>query len=79
MARVELRATEIDADEEIEIIGVPVTEGMEVEAGAVLVELETDKASLELAAPAAGRVVDLRVAEGDVLSADSVLVIFETA
>jgi pyruvate dehydrogenase E2 component (dihydrolipoamide acetyltransferase) len=44
-----------------------------------MVEVETDKAVVEIPSPIAGRVADIRVAEGQVAKLGEVLVIFESA
>jgi len=62
------------ADDEIEILEVAVAAGADVAAGDVLVEVATDKANVEVVAPAAGR-----VAEGDTVAGNTVLVVLEAA
>lgn len=48
-----------------------------VEKGEVLVELETDKATLELPAPVSGRLVELRAAEGDRVEVGAVIAVID--
>ncbi|WP_295879972.1 2-oxoglutarate dehydrogenase complex dihydrolipoyllysine-residue succinyltransferase [uncultured Thiohalocapsa sp.] len=51
--------------------------GDAVEKDENLVDLETDKVVLEVPAPAAGRLAEHRVGEGDVVEADAVLAVIE--
>jgi pyruvate dehydrogenase E2 component (dihydrolipoamide acetyltransferase) len=64
-----------DADD-VEVLSVSVSAGDTVTAGTVLMEVATDKANVDIEAPAAG-VIRSIVAEGDVVPADAVLAILE--
>ena len=50
-----------------------------VEAGEALVEVDTDKATEEVAAPVTGTIADILAEEGDEVKADSVLAIIDEA
>ncbi len=63
---------------EAEIIEVSVAEGDRVEAEQTIIVLESDKASLEVPAPAAGVVKALKVKTGDKVSAGAPLMDLET-
>jgi pyruvate/2-oxoglutarate dehydrogenase complex dihydrolipoamide acyltransferase (E2) component len=52
-----------------------VAEGDEIEEDAPLVEIQTDKTTVEIPSPAAGRVARILVAEGDVVPVGTVLVV----
>ena len=52
-----------------------VAEGDEVEEDAPLVEIQTDKTTVEIPSPAAGKVTRILVAEGDVVPVGTVLVV----
>jgi pyruvate dehydrogenase E2 component (dihydrolipoamide acetyltransferase) len=52
-----------------------VAEGQEVAEDEPLVEIQTDKATVEIPSPAAGRVARILVGEGDVVSVGTVLVV----
>src|SRR5919201_1760837 len=52
-----------------------VTEGDQIEEDAPLVEIQTDKTTVEIPSPAAGRVAKILVAEGDVVPVGTVLVV----
>lgn len=63
---------------EAEIVGWHVKVGDLVEEDAPLADLMTDKATVEMSAPVAGRVVELGGAAGDQVAIGSVLAVFET-
>ena len=52
-----------------------VAEGDEVAEDQPLVEIQTDKTTVEIPSPAAGRVTSIRVDEGDVVPVGTVLVV----
>jgi pyruvate/2-oxoglutarate dehydrogenase complex dihydrolipoamide acyltransferase (E2) component len=64
-----------DAEEgvEIEVVTLHVQAGSTVAEGDVLAEIATDKANVDVLAPASGTVAEVLVAEGDVLEATEVL------
>jgi pyruvate dehydrogenase E2 component (dihydrolipoamide acetyltransferase) len=64
-----------DAEEgaEIEVVTLHVEAGATVAEGDVLAEIATDKANVDVLAPAGGTVAEVLVAEGDVLEATQVL------
>lgn len=78
MARLEIKLEEPDAGEELEVIDVSVTLGASVTLGDELIEVATDKANMVVSAPSDGTIVELPVAEGDVVPPDAVLVVLET-
>lgn len=64
---------------EVEIIEVLVAPGDSVEAEDSLLTLESDKATMEIPAPFAGQVKDVRVKVGDRVSAGSLLALIEVS
>ena len=52
-----------------------VAEGDEIAEDQPLVEIQTDKTTVEIPSPAAGQVTSIRVAEGDVVPVGTVLVV----
>src|SRR5688500_19567979 len=52
-----------------------VVEGQELAEDDPLVEIQTDKTTVEIPSPAAGRVASILVAEGDVVPVGTVLVV----
>ncbi len=75
--REEVRVPDIGDFHDVEIVEVLVAAGDTVSAEAPLVTLETDKASMEVPVPKAGRIVELKVARGGRVSKGSLLAILE--
>ena len=63
---------------EAEIVAWHVAVGDLVEEDAPLADMMTDKATVEMSAPVAGRVVEIAGAVGDQIAIGSVLAVFET-
>ena len=68
-----LKVPDIGDFKDVEIIEVLVKPGDEVAVEQSLVTVESDKASMEIPATAAGRIVELKVKLGDKVSKGSVL------
>ena len=75
--KVEIRIDDPGEADEIEVVEVFVEVGAQVKAGDSIVELATDKANQEIETPKAGKVVEILVAEGDIITPDRVLAILE--
>lgn len=75
MSQVDVRVPDPGDSTEIEVLSVQVSEGDAVAAGEALLEVASDKANMEVAAPSAGVVVSVNVAPGDVVEPDAVLVV----
>ncbi|WP_439134830.1 dihydrolipoyllysine-residue acetyltransferase [Pseudomaricurvus sp.] len=65
--------------DKVDVIEVCVEPGQEIEAEQSLVVLESDKASMEIPSPKAGKVVSLKVKEGDALSEGDAILELEIA
>ena len=76
--RIEVRIEDPGDQEEIEVIELKVAEGASVQEGELLLEIATDKANMEIFAPAAGVVDELHVAEGDIVASNIVLMVLRT-
>src|SRR5690606_3248635 len=63
---------------DVEIVDVLVKPGDEVSPEDPLVTLETDKATMDVPSPAAGRVAELKIAVGDRVSTGDPLLSLET-
>lgn len=61
-----------------EVLKVLVSVGDEVKEGDPILEVETDKAAVEIPSPVTGKVVDIRVREGQTVRVGDVLMAFET-
>ena len=79
MSEQEIRVPELGGAESVEIVGVLVSVGDSVEAEDPLLELESDKATVELPAPAAGKITRLDVKEGDSLKEGDLVGMMDTA
>jgi pyruvate dehydrogenase E2 component (dihydrolipoamide acetyltransferase) len=64
--------------EEAEVIELCVAVGDQIELEQSLIVLESDKASMEIPATRAGKVLEIRVKEGDSLAEGAVMVVVET-
>ena len=64
---------------DVEVIEVLVKAGDDVAAEQGLITLETDKATMDIPSPAAGRIRELKVRAGDRVSAGSVIALLEAA
>ena len=75
----EVRVPDIGDFKDVPIIAVLVKAGDRIEQEQPIVTLESDKATVDVPAPAAGTVSEVRVKVGDKVSEGSVLLILETA
>jgi pyruvate dehydrogenase E2 component (dihydrolipoamide acetyltransferase) len=73
----EIRVPDIGDFAEVEVIEVLVGVGDTVSEEQSLITLESDKASMEVPSPRAGKVVELRLAVGDHVSKDSPLLVLD--
>jgi dihydrolipoamide dehydrogenase len=74
---VEIRVPDIGDFEDVPIIEVLVSSGDTVAAEDPLITLESDKASMDVPAPVAGTVAELKVAVGDTVSRDSLILMLD--
>ncbi len=63
---------------EAEILAIPVTPGQEVKEGDIIMEIETDKAAVEIPSPVTGTVAEIMVRPGDKAIVGNVLMTFRT-
>ncbi len=77
MAAQEIKVPDIGDFEEVEVIEVLVSEGDEVEKEQALITLESDKATLEVPSSSAGKITQLKIAEGDKVSEGDVIAVVE--
>jgi dihydrolipoamide dehydrogenase len=76
---VELRVPDLGEFRDVEVIEVLVKAGDTIEVESPLITLETDKATMDVPATAAGVVQELKVAKGDRVSKDSPIALIATA
>ncbi|WP_043597447.1 pyruvate dehydrogenase complex dihydrolipoyllysine-residue acetyltransferase [Aeromonas diversa] len=77
-ARQDVNVPDIGGDE-VEVTEIMVAVGDMVEADQSIIAVEGDKASMEVPAPFAGRVVEIKVATGAKVSTGSLVMVFEVA
>ena len=75
--KIEIRVPDIGDFERVPVIEVLVAAGDRIEAEQSLVTLESDKATMEVPSPKTGKLVELKVQEGDAVSEGDVLGIIE--
>lgn len=73
----EVSVPDIGGAEGVEVIEVCVKEGDEVSEGDSLIVLETDKASMEIPAPASGKIKSIALKEGDKVSQGDLIGVIE--
>jgi len=79
MSTIEVKVPDIGDFKDVEIIEVQVKAGDELAAEDPMITLESDKASMEVPAPAAGTVKELKVKAGDRVSEGDLILLLETA
>jgi len=75
--KIEIRVPDIGDFERVPVIEVLVAAGDRIEAEQSLVTLESDKATMEVPSPKTGKLVELKVREGDAVSEGDALGIIE--
>ncbi|MBY5927968.1 pyruvate dehydrogenase complex dihydrolipoyllysine-residue acetyltransferase [Halomonas sp. DP8Y7-3] len=76
---VEIKVPDLGGSSDVEIIEVAVSEGDDVAEEDTLITLESDKASMDVPSPHAGKLVSLSVKEGDTVSEGDVIGTMEVA
>jgi pyruvate/2-oxoglutarate dehydrogenase complex dihydrolipoamide acyltransferase (E2) component len=76
--RVEILIEDPGNTEEIEVVGIEVKVGDTVAVGDPLLEVATDKANMEIDAPAAGTVAEILVEEGVIVPVTQLLMVLTT-
>jgi len=79
MSTTEIRVPDIGDFKNVPVIEIHVKAGQVIKADDPLVSLESDKATMEVPAPSAGRVVEVKVQLGDKVSEGTVIVLLEAA
>lgn len=75
----DIKVPDIGDFQDVPVVSVLVAVGDEVSAEDPLIELESDKATMEVPSPVAGKITRIDVAEGDLCSEGSVIMAIETA
>ena len=79
MSLIELKVPDIGGHENVDIIAVEIKAGDAVELEQTLITLETDKATMDVPADAAGVVKEVKVKVGDKISEGGVIAVIEAA
>ena len=79
MARIEIKVPDIGNHHDVPVIELLVAAGDSVKKDQGLVTLESDKATLEVPAPEAGTVLELKIKLGDTVNEGDVIAVLETA
>ncbi len=79
MSLIELKVPDIGGHENVDIIAVEIKAGDSVELEQTLITLETDKATMDVPADAAGVIKEVRVKVGDKISEGGVIAVIEAA
>ncbi len=74
---VEVKVPDIGDFSDVPVISILVSVGDVIAEEDPIVELESDKATLEVPSPAAGKVVEIKVSEGDTVSEGSLILMLE--
>jgi len=77
--RREIRVPDIGDFDQVPVIEILVSVGDTVEAEQSLITLESDKATMDVPSPGAGKLVELKVAEGDKVSEGDVIGVLEVS
>ena len=75
----EVKVPNIGDFHDVEVIEVLVKPGQDIAENESLITIESDKASMEIPAPAAGRIIDIKVKVGDKVSEGSLILTLEGA
>ncbi|MFK7753648.1 MAG: 2-oxo acid dehydrogenase subunit E2 [Sedimentitalea sp.] len=74
---VDVKVPDIGDFDDVPVLSILVSVGDVIAEEDPLVELESDKATMEVPSPAAGKVLEIKVAEGDKVSEGSLLLVLE--
>ncbi|TDL87772.1 biotin/lipoyl-containing protein, partial [Meridianimarinicoccus aquatilis] len=73
----DVKVPDIGDFSDVPVVSVLVSVGDVVAAEDPLIELESDKATMEVPSPAAGKITEIKVAEGDKVGEGSVIMVME--
>ena len=62
-----------------EVVAVRVSVGQQIREGDIILEMETDKAAVEIPSPFTGTVTEIRVQVGDIVKVGDVMIVFDGA
>jgi len=75
---IEVLVPDIGGFKDVSVIDVLVKDGQQIDKEAPLITLETEKATMDVPAPAAGRITQVKIKQGDKVSEGSLILLLET-
>jgi pyruvate dehydrogenase E2 component (dihydrolipoamide acetyltransferase) len=76
---IEVLVPDIGGFKDVSVIDVLVKDGQQVDKETPLITIETEKAAMDVPAPAAGRITQVKLKQGDKVSAGSLILLLEAA
>ncbi|MDP9083327.1 MAG: biotin/lipoyl-binding protein, partial [Pseudomonadota bacterium] len=76
---IEVLVPDIGGFKDVGVIDVLVKDGQQIDKETPLITIETEKAAMDVPAPAAGRVTQVKLKQGDKVSEGSLILLFEPA
>src|SRR6516164_6173798 len=76
---IEVLIPDIGGFKDVDVIDVLVKDGQQIEKETPLVTIETEKAAMDVPAPAAGRIAQVKLKTGDKVSEGSLILMLEPA
>jgi pyruvate dehydrogenase E2 component (dihydrolipoamide acetyltransferase) len=76
---IEVRVPDIGGFKDVSVIDVLVKDGQQIEKETPLITIETEKAAMDVPAPAAGRITQVKLKQGDKVSEGSLILLIEPA
>jgi pyruvate dehydrogenase E2 component (dihydrolipoamide acetyltransferase) len=76
---IEVLVPDIGGFKDVSVIEVFVKDGQQIEKEAALITLETEKAAMDVPAPATGRITQVKIKQGDRVSEGSLILLLEPA
>jgi pyruvate dehydrogenase E2 component (dihydrolipoamide acetyltransferase) len=76
---IEVLVPDIGAFKDVSVIDVLVKDGQQIEKEAPLITIETEKAAMDVPAPMAGRITQVKLKQGDKVSEGSLILLIEAA
>ncbi len=75
---IEVLVPDIGGFKDVSVIDVLVKDGQQIDKEAPLITLETEKATMDVPAPVAGRITQVKIKQGDKVSEGSLILLLET-
>lgn len=75
---IEVLVPDIGGFKDVSVIDVLVKDGQQIDKEAPLITLETEKATMDVPAPAAGRITQVKIKQGEKVSEGSLILLLET-